>query len=109
MLFLFINCVYAAAPVITYTEDYKEAVSLHLAQSPYSETEEESRPAGSACVIQQTHFSHKQKGGRIYNAIGRSNVTLFSFEKGPQRSSPASLGFLPTPGYYAFLFRYNLF
>lgn len=106
MLFLFFNCVCTAAPVIKATsEDYKQAVSVRLAQS-YNE--EESRL--TACdVVLLTHFSFKkQHPNRLYNAGNNSAAGLLSHLHGHQPPIDAA-HLLPIPGYYSFLFRYKLF
>ena len=106
MLFLLFNCVCTAAPIIKATsEDYKQAVTVRLAQSS---SEEESRLAVSDAVL-LTHFSFKkQHTSRLYNAGSNSAVEPLPHIYGHQPYI-ATANLLPTPAYYSFLFRYKLF
>jgi hypothetical protein len=109
ILFLFFNCVCTAAPVIKITsEDYKQATSLQLNQTAGATETEENQLTTSSYVSRVTHFSfRKQHLSHAYNAGG--NNQLAPADISLQSSYLSTKYFLPTPGYYAFLFRYNLF
>ncbi|TKK67208.1 hypothetical protein FC093_15095 [Ilyomonas limi] len=107
ILFLFFNCVCTAAPVIKITsEDYKQATALQLNQTAGATETEENQLTTSSYVSRFTHFSfRKQHLSHAYN--GGSQIALANI--GWQPSYFPANCFLPAPGYYAFLFRYNLF
>lgn len=110
LLFLFFNCICTAAPVIKATsEDYKQAVSLPLAQNANAaESEEESRLA-AVYVVQLNHFSFKrQHTNRFYHVSSNYSVRMLS-DKGCYQSYTDAASFLLRPAYYIFLFRYKLF
>jgi hypothetical protein len=108
MLFLFFNCVSTAAPVIKITsEDYKQATSLLLTETA-GETEEESQLTTSKYVSQVAHFSFRKQHLRQAYHTG-SNRLVVPAAIGWQSYYLSAKHFVPTPGYYAFLFRYNLF
>jgi len=110
ILFLFFNCVCTAAPLIKITsENYKQAISLHLTQpADATENEEESQLTVASYVNRVSHVSfRKQHPGYSYNTDSNSQI-LFA-DTSWQSSYLSAKYFLPTPGYYAFLFRYNLF
>lgn len=110
LLFLFFNCICTAAPVIKATSaDYKQALSLPLAQNANAaESEEESRLA-AVYVVQLNHFSFKrQQADRVYH-IGNNHPVRMLSGKDWYQSYTTDASLLPRPAYYAFLFRYKLF
>lgn len=110
ILFLLLNCVCTAAPVIKITsEDYKQAISLQLIQNTgATETEEESQLITTSYVSQVTPFSvRKQFPCLACNTSSNRLIAPAAFSS--QSSYLSARCFLPIPGYYAFLFRYNLF
>ena len=112
ILFLFINCICSAAPVFKFiSEDDNYAVATTLPQAPNSiETEEESHGAALALVIQPARLLlQKKKDNCINQTATHFQTALFFSDKKHQSHSFITTGFLPTPGYYAFLFRYQLF
>jgi hypothetical protein len=111
VLFLFFNCVCAAAPVLKLSgETYKEAVPIALPQnSNPSENEEESHASASGYINHCGHFSvRKQHEKRVYHAAGPGSTISFSGIDLPN-SYATGTNIFPLPGYYAFLFRYTLF
>jgi hypothetical protein len=111
ILFLFFNCVCTAAPFIKATsENYKQVLPIQLAQSPNTaETEEESRLTGASYVNQLAHFSFRKQRSHFFHNSGSNINTAILLDIGSEKSYLTPASFLPTPGYYAFLFRYNLF
>lgn len=110
IVFLFFNCVCTAAPVIKITsEDYKQVVALQLPQpAGATETEEESPLTVTLYVSRMAHFSFRQQHpSHAYNTDSNRQIALADI--GWQPPYLSATYFLPTPGYYAFLFRYNLF
>lgn len=108
MLFLFFNCVCIAAPVIKIAAE--DAVAGRLAPIPKTtETEEGNHLTASSYVNQQNHFSvRRQSDRRVSNTVNSFSAASFrSVDLRENYIAAASL--LPTPGYYCFLFRYNLF
>jgi hypothetical protein len=111
ILFLFFNCVCTAALVLKFNgENYKDAVSKSLVQVPNPvENEEENHSTASVYVSHFNHFSlRKQYDKRLDRPADGSSTTSFlaiDFPKAYLRDADV----LPLPGYYAFLFRYNLF
>lgn len=110
IVFLLFNCVCTAASVIKITsEDYKQAVSLQLTQNAgANETEEDSSLIASSYVNRFARFSvRKQYPGQFYNTCSNNQIAFADI--GWQLSYLPAKHTLPTPGYYAFLFRYTLF
>jgi hypothetical protein len=111
LLFLLINCVCTAAPVLKLgSEENRQSGFSSLFQVPgTTETGEENHFTASACVNGLTHFSFRKQGGKqIYNTEGSVPRTSFC-DTVFQQSHFSAADVLPTPGYYTFLFRYNLF
>ncbi|MGN6163469.1 MAG: hypothetical protein ACTHOF_02925, partial [Flavisolibacter sp.] len=99
-----------AAPIIKATSiEYKQAVSMRLAQGPgTTEVEEESRLVACSYVNQSTHFSfRKQYLQRLYQQDDKH--ILSAVAEAWRGHSFASVNFLPRPAYYVFLFRYTPF
>lgn len=109
LLFLLFNCVCIAAPVVKLTsEEYKEAASIRLVHIPnVPETEEENHFTASVYVNHLNHFSFR-KHKHVFNESNSLAFALLNDAVG-QKFYFSTVNFLPTPGYYAFLFRYNLF
>lgn len=110
LLFLFFNGVCIAAPVVKLTsEEYKEVASISLVHIPNApETEEENRFSASVYVNQLNHFSFRKHNDQ--HVFNKSNSIVFSSTCDVDQNFYLSTSnFLPVPGYYAFLFRYNLF
>ncbi|MBO9684083.1 MAG: hypothetical protein J7502_15695 [Flavisolibacter sp.] len=111
VLFLFFNCICAAAPVLKLTdENHTDAVSIPLVQVPTPlENEEENRAATSGYINHANHFSlRKHCDKRVDNSLAAKSTVLV-----PGNDLPTAYihkaGVLPLPGNYAFLFRYTLF
>ncbi len=111
LLFLFFNCVCIAAPVVKLSsDDYREATSMQLVHIPNApETEEENHFTASVYVNQLNHFSFRKHNGKhVFNESNSIAFTSVNDAVG-QKFYLSTSNFLPTPGYYVFLFRYNLF
>jgi len=107
MLFLFFNCVCAAAPVLKLTgENYNDTVSIQI-PGPL-ENEEENR-ATSAYINHVNHFSVRKQGARhVYSAVSTNSAISLAVSDLPG-TYISSTSILPIPGDRAFLFRYTLF
>ena len=108
VIFVFLNAVSIASPVIKNTaDDNKPIISLPFEYAANTVESEENQTPNSSVI---NHFSRKLVTLRNHicteNAYSRSSV--FSVQKwtGPSITNSA---FLPKPGYYIFLFRYTLF
>jgi len=108
VLFLFFNCVCAAAPVAKLTDDnFKDAISVRIGIP--LENEEEAHFA-SGYISHTTHFSVGKKNCK------QKNHHFFSNQHSDLIASVESSNTfiyrdsnLPLQGNYAFLFRYTLF
>ena len=110
MLFLFFNCVCTAAPVLEFTaENYKEALSIHLAQGSNPLEGEENHSSAFSYTAHFNQYSIRRHCEyRIYSAVIPHTAVLASAIKSLKISLPDE-SVLPLPGNDAFLFRYNLF
>jgi hypothetical protein len=111
MLVLFFNLVCLAAPVLELTpENNKESVSIQLVHIPTPlENEEENHAASSGYTNHVTFLSlRKQCTRQINHQVGGTMATsAFAIDLPEVHLNDACV--LPPPGYYSFLFLYNLF
>ena len=106
MLFLFFNCVCAAAPVAKLSDDnLKDAIS-HRIGSPEGEKETH---VASGYVNQIRHFSVRAHSCRQNSHFSSSKYAVAISVAEPSNTYISNAGTLPLPGSDAFLFRYNLF
>lgn len=107
VLFLFFNCVCAAAPAAKLTDNnLADALSLKIGSCPV-QTEEETHVA-SGYVNYVSHFSVRAQSFK-QNPHFRYNKYAAAISVVESNASILNAGTLPLPGNYAFLFRYNLF
>ena len=111
MLFLIFNSVCTAAPVLEKTgENYKEDVSIRLVQLPVPvENEEENHATSSGYTNQTNCLCVRKLCERDINYLVASSVVNARSAIDPPKVYLNNGPVLPLPGYYAFLFRYNLF
>jgi hypothetical protein len=107
LLFLLFNAVCVAAPAIKFAAQESIAISLPSAPRTTETGEENQVTLGS--YVNQQHFSHRsQSVTRISNSI--SSLSAVSDNLAViHKSYITAAALFPTPGYYCFLFRYNLF
>lgn len=110
ILFLFLNYVCTAAPVIkNISEAHKQAISLQRGHDFNTlETEEENRLAASSIINHRTQSWYRKCNKPNCNKNNHCNANVFSFQSWEHPSITVA-DFLPTPGYYTFLFRYKPF
>lgn len=108
IIFLFLNAVCIASPVIKNTaDDFKQAISLPFGHNAHSsETEESQLPNSSfinyhlkSSVTLKNHNGDANFNGNV-PALSASNWFKYSL---------TGSDFLPKPGYYNCLFLYTLF
>jgi hypothetical protein len=110
ILFLFLNCVCTAAPVIKNTsEAYKQAISLQRGLDFNAlETGEENRLATSSIINHSIQFLYRKYNKHSCNKTSYATINVLPFQSWEHPSITVA-DFLPTPGYYTFLFRYKPF
>lgn len=110
-LFLIFNIVCTAAPVLKGTgENYKEDVSIRLVQIPVPVENEEENHATSSGYTNHTNWLCVRKiCERDINYLAANSVVNARSTIDPLKVYLNDAPVLPLPGYYAFLFRYNLF
>lgn len=109
MLFLFFNCVCTAAPVLKLT-GAEGTVSTWLVPIPIPpEGGEENHTTTYTCINHFLHFSFRKQCDKCLDHApdGSSTTSFFAIDGSKVYLHKTSV--LPIPGYYAFLFRYNLF
>lgn len=111
MVFLIFNSVCTAAPVLKLTGDnYKEDVSIRLVQIPAPmENEEENHPGTSGYTNHTNCLCVRQRCERHISDAVVSSVANVCAAIDPPKVYLNDAPVLPLPGYYAFLFLYNLF
>ena len=108
IIFLFLNAVCIASPVIkNATDDYNQAISLSFGHDANTFGSEENQLPNSSII---NHFSRSSV--TLKNHICAENIydhsSVYSVQK-YSNSSIAASALLQKPGYYTCLFRYTLF